>query len=119
MTKISRNSMIISRVQRLRGTIKMDTQYLRAKALKNLEELFDMAKDQAKNKKYTLPQRQRWTQVAGYIAQVINSVATGFDEKEIDVQLNELEKLVNETTAKTKAGRSKGANQGKESTSDT
>jgi len=49
-----------------------------------------------------LKQRQMWTRVAAYIAQIINSAASGFDEKQIDEDLNKLEKLINEATAKNK-----------------
>lgn len=109
MTKISRNSMVLNRVRRVRRTIKIDTQRMRGKALTNLEELFDMAKALAKDKKVKLPTRQKWAQIAAYIAQVINSVASGFDEKEIDIQLDELERLVNEAKTKTKVRKPEGS----------
>jgi hypothetical protein len=80
---------------------------MRGKTLRNLEELFNMAKTLAKDDKVKLSARQKWAHIAAYLAQVINSVATGFDEKEIDVQLSELEKLVDEVKAKTKNGRNK------------
>jgi len=40
--------------------------------------------------------------IAAYIAQITNSVANGFDERQIDENLNKLEKLINETTTKNK-----------------
>jgi hypothetical protein len=99
--------MVISRMVRLRRTIQVDTQRMRGKALTNLEELFNMAKASAQDKKMKLSARQKWAHIAAYLAQVINSIATGFDEKEIDVQLSELEKLIDEVKAKTKNGRNK------------
>ena len=93
--KISRQNMIVRRVVKLKRGIKVDIQRMRGKALEALEELFDMAKNLAKNKG-----RQIWTRIAAYICQVINSVASGFDERQIDVQLDELERLINEARSK-------------------
>lgn len=53
----------------------------------------------------TLKHRQMWARVAAYIAQIMNSVASGFDERSIDEQLDELERLVDEAKAKGKAGK--------------
>jgi hypothetical protein len=97
--------MVLHRVVRLRRTVQVNTNRLRGKSLKALEEMFNMAKDLAQNKDLKMPMRHKWAQVATYICQVINTVAIGFDEKEIDVQLSELEKLINEVKAKTKTGR--------------
>jgi len=99
--------MVFSRVVKLRRVIKVDTQRLRGKTLRHLEGLFDMAKSLAKDEKVRLSARQKWVRIAAYLAQVINSVAQGFDEKEIDVQLTELEKLIDEVKTKTKNGRIK------------
>lgn len=99
--------MVLSRVQKLKRRIKIDTQRMRGKALTSLEELFEMATELAKNKELDLKDRQFWTRIAAYICQVINSVATGFDERQIDVQLDELERLVIEARAKAKAKKTK------------
>jgi ATP-dependent Zn protease len=107
LTRFSRQNMVLTRAIRLRRTIQVDTNKLRGKALQHLEELFDMAKSLAQDKKVKLSARQKWAGVAAYLAQVINSVASGFDEKEIDVQLSELEKLIDEVKTKTKNGRPK------------
>lgn len=53
-----------------------------------------------KQVKVSLKQRQLWARVAAYTAQIINSIAEGFDEREIDIQLDELERLINEAKAK-------------------
>jgi nitrous oxide reductase len=105
--------MMLSRIGKLRETIKIDTHELRGKALQSLEQLFNLAKDLAKNEGLDLNVRRNWVQVAAYIAQVVNSVCKGFDEREIDVQLDELERLVNEAKAKTKAGKTKTRVEGK------
>jgi hypothetical protein len=43
-----------------------------------------------------IDQRERWLRVAKHIALTMSSIASNIDEKEIRVQLNELERLVNE-----------------------
>jgi hypothetical protein len=107
--------MIFKRLAELKEIIRVDTQRIRGKTLNSLQELFDLAVALAKGKvktqneegvavKVTLKQRQMWARVAAYIAQIMNSVASGFDERQIDVQLDELERLVNEAKAKGKAG---------------
>jgi len=116
LDRISRNRMIIRRIAELKRTVKVDTQEIRSKTIRSLELLFDLAvafakgeiktqKEEGKRVKVTLKQRQMWARIAAYIAQIMNSIASGFDEKEIDVQLDELERLVNEAKAKTKNGK--------------
>lgn len=111
--KISRKNSISRRVARLRQTVKVNTQKTRKKMLDRLEEIFDLAVSLAKGEvetqtvdgaqvRVTLKQRQIWARVAAYVAQIMNSIAQGFDEREIDVQLDELERLVNEAKAKAK-----------------
>jgi hypothetical protein len=113
MPKTSHKLMIIKRTAQLRQNLKIDTQEIRIKTLNNLQELFTLATDLAKGnpktqttngetKKVTLKQRQIWARIAAYIAQIINSVAHGFDEKQIDQDLEKLEKLINEATTKNK-----------------
>jgi len=104
LVKISRNSMITQRIGKLKETVKVDTQRLRGKALEGLEELFDLAQSMAKSNNVKLKQRQIWTRIAAYIAQIINSVASGFDERQINADLDELERLVSEARAKAKDG---------------
>ena len=115
--------MIVQRVWKLKRRIKVDTQRMRGKALKNLEELFILAVALAKGEvktqtedgevqKVTLRQRQKWARVAAYIAQIMNSLAEGFDEREIDVQMDDLERLVNEAKAKAEAEKTEGTNGG-------
>jgi len=111
--KISRKNNILRRVTKLRKAIKVNTQKIRKKTLNSLEEIFNLAVSIAKGEidtqtiegvqvRITIKERQLWARVAAYIAQVMNSIAEGFDERELDVQLIELEKLVNEAKAKAK-----------------
>jgi hypothetical protein len=94
--------MLKTRVQKLRTEVKIDTQKLRDETIKNLQELFALAKSQAANENIKLKQRQNWTRIAAYICQVINTIATRFDERQIDQDLQKLEELINEATTKTK-----------------
>jgi hypothetical protein len=70
-----------------------------------LKDMFDAAHCLAQQKDLDLNVRQKWMRVAAYAAQVINSLASGFDEKQIDKDLDKLEVLVNEATAKKEAGK--------------
>jgi hypothetical protein len=103
--------MMIHRTTKLRQEIKLDTQQMRIKTLNNLQELFDLAATLAKGNIKTqteggetqtikLKQRQNWTRIATYIAQIINSVAKGLDERQIDEDLTKLETMINEITTK-------------------
>lgn len=105
--KISRKRMVIHRLFKLKRRIEIDTQRMRGKALKSLEELFVIAKKLAKDKKLELKEREKWMRVAAYICQVIGGLTSGFDERQIDVQLDELERLVNEARSKAEAEKAK------------
>jgi hypothetical protein len=98
------------RIFQLRRTLKVDTQEMRLKTMKKLQALFNLSSafakgnvrfqsEDGKAKKLDINQRQMWARVAAYIAQVMNSVSLAFDEKEIDRDLDELERLVNEAKA--------------------
>ena len=104
MVKISRNNMIARRLQIARRIFKVETQRLREKLLSKLQELFDMACEQAKNKNLDLMEREKYARVAAYAAQVIEGVAKGFDEYKFNADLAKLEKLINEAqTARERA----------------
>ena len=107
LAKISRNSMIKRRIADLKENIHVNTQRIREKALNRLEELFDIAEGMAKSKNVKMKQRQIWARIAAYIAQIMNSVALSFDERQIDTDLDELERLVNEAKAKAKSKKTK------------
>ena len=104
MVKISRNRMALNRLASCRAVLHVDTQKVRSKLLHKLENLYDLSYSMARNPKLSLVDRNKWTRVAAYTAQTINCVAAGFDEQQIDKQLNELESLVNEARTKAKAG---------------
>lgn len=115
--RTSRKTQVARRILQLRRTFEIDTQRLRSKAVKGLEDLFDMASAFAKGTyKYQyvdgkrepikMKQRQIWARIATYAAQVMNTIAQGIDERQIDKDLAHLEKLVNEATAKNIASQS-------------
>lgn len=88
---------------KLRADVRTDTAELRNDALGSLQALFGLAKDQAQNTHNSSKERQDWMRIAAYICQVMNSVASRLDEKQIDKDLNSLEELINEVQSKTKA----------------
>ncbi|MEM2191874.1 MAG: hypothetical protein QW540_10665 [Archaeoglobaceae archaeon] len=93
MAKFSLPFSISRRVGELQQTIKVDSQKLREKPLKELEKIFDDAARMAKGevtiqgKELTLKERRMWARVAAYTAQVMQGIAKGLDEREIDEQL--------------------------------
>ena len=94
--------MISRRIALCRTILSVNTQKLRAKLMCRLEEIFDIAHAMAKNSNVDLSVRNKWAQIATYAAQTINSLAKGFDEQQINKQLDELESLVSEARAKGK-----------------
>ena len=111
MGKFSTIQRVSSRVISLRRIVRVNTQKMREKTLRTLEDLFDMAASIARGEIKTqivkdrqvpisLKQRQMWARVAAYIAQIMSSIADGFDERSIDAQLDELERMVSEAKAK-------------------
>lgn len=112
----SLRQVIQKRIIKLKASVKIDTQRIRSKTLTTLEGLFDLAVLIAKGKikfqtengkavRISLKQRQMWARIAAYIAQIMNGIAQGFDEKQIDLQLTELERLVGEAEAKSQTGK--------------
>jgi hypothetical protein len=100
--RLQRVIVIQKRIQKLRATFKLDTQQLRYNLINRLTELFNAASHLAKSRELELKDRQEWTRIAGYIAQTIESVSKGYDERQIDSELAELEKMIDEAKAKTK-----------------
>jgi hypothetical protein len=92
-------------------------QTTRLKLLRDLEDMFNMAKGSAQNKKKTktgepivsAKQKQIWIRIMAYTGQVMNSISKSFDEAQVTKDLERLEKLINETMAKEKGGRTKAA----------
>ena len=110
MAKFSRPFLLLKRIGKIQKRVKVDTQKLRRKLLRELEQIFNEAVKMARGevtvqgRELTVKQRQLWARVAAYTAQVMQSIAKGFDEHEIDVQLRELRRLVDEAKAKAGTG---------------
>ncbi|MEM2953602.1 MAG: hypothetical protein QXM52_02445 [Candidatus Bathyarchaeia archaeon] len=102
MPRFSAHKRIMRRIQKLKEEVQFNTQKIREDMLSTLKEIFAIASQVAKgqievdDRKPTLKQRQIWAKVAAYTAQIINGICKSFDEKAIDTQLDELERLINE-----------------------
>jgi hypothetical protein len=92
--------MVYERLEKCKRILKLNTQQIRFKVIKKLEEMFDCAHALSRSRRLDLRERERWAKVAAYIAQTINGLTTEFDERKVDRELAELERLVNETRAK-------------------
>jgi hypothetical protein len=113
--RFSSKKRVSFRISQLRRTLHVDTQRTRKKLIARLEEIFQIASDYAggkiervldkngKERQLTIPEKQFWAKIAAYTAQTINSIAKGIDERQIDLDLNKLEAMLNKTTAEVKA----------------
>ncbi len=110
MVKVSANRFVLRRIEKTRKEVETSTQMLRDKTLKNLKEIFTaasrVAKGQVKKQRIdrkmvpvSLRQRRSWLLVAGHTAKMIKKIAENFDEKEVKLQLDKLEKLVEEASS--------------------
>jgi len=102
--RIQRVIFIEKHIRKLRARVKLDTQQLRYNVINKLTDLFNAASGMAKSRGLDLKDRQEWTRIAGYIAQTIESISKGYDEKQIDHDLASLEKMIDEAKAKRKTG---------------
>ena len=108
MVKVSVNRFISSRIVAIRNEVKAEAQRLRNRTLDKLEEIFNVAAKVARGEirhqridgkmvPIRLNQRKRWLRVAKHVTLTMSSIASNIDEQEIYAQLNELERLINET----------------------
>jgi len=113
MVKVSINRYIQTRIQKIKQETETELNKLRKILLKNLEEIFKTAgkivKGETKHQringklvKITPQQRRKWLQLAEQTTKTITSIATNINEKEIKKQIEQLEKLLNQTTKTTK-----------------
>jgi len=100
MARKKRIIMINKKLKKLLIYCQIETQSLRLKIIRELEELFTYAKQMLK-----ATQDEAWARVAAYTAQVINSLANSFDEVRLNEQMKELERLIE--IAKKRVGTSK------------
>jgi hypothetical protein len=106
---------ICLRLNKMRRILHIDTQRLRGRIIVQLEEIFHIASGYArgniskmvdkdgKERSLTVTERQDWARIAAYSAQIINCIANGLDERQIDKDLDKLEEMLNKksTTFKT------------------
>ena len=97
---------------KIRRVARVDSQEIRAKLLRQLDALFNLAfsiaqgkvkrlrDDEGKEYGVTPQQRQKWARLAAYTAQVMQNLSKGFDEKEFQTDLKKLERMVNEIRRK-------------------
>ena len=103
------------RLIKMRRILHIDTQHTRRRFITHLEELFEIASNYARGKirastdetgrtaPLTIAERQFYARIAAYTAQIINSIAKGIDERQIDSDLDKLEAMLNKTAATVKA----------------
>ena len=95
------------RICRLQRAVRVDTQDLRNRWIGELDELFGMATSIAKGnvsqqqvgdkfQPITPKERQMWAQVAANIGMVMGNLSKGYDERQIDKDLDEMERMMGE-----------------------
>ena len=107
--RLSLDRRVNLRVNKMRRIFHVDTQNTRRKLIVHLEELFEISSNYARGKfdhirdetgkerLLTIAERQNYTKIATYTAQIINSVAKGLDERQIDKDLDTLEAMLKKT----------------------
>ena len=95
------------RISQLRQTATIDTQCFRSRWIDKLDALFGLATSIAKGEVdqqqvgdrleiVTPKERQMWAHVAAHVAEVMGNLVKGFDERQFNEDLAELERLVDE-----------------------
>ena len=99
------------RISKTRHILSFDAERTRRKLNVQLEEVFHIASDYARGKigrvtvkdgkkrPLTIVERQHWARIAAYTGQVINNIAKGIDERQINLDLDKLEAMLNKTAA--------------------
>jgi len=99
------------RISKARRILSVDTERTRRKLILQLKEVFHIASDYARGKIYrvtvddgkkrplTIVECQHWARIATYTAQIINNIAKGIDERQINLDLDKLEAMLNKTAA--------------------
>ncbi len=98
---------VYRRICHLQDNVKVDTQVMRDRWIGELDELFGMATSIAKGKvtqqqvgdkvqAISPKERQMWAQIAANIGMVMGNLSHRYDERQIDKDLDELERLLEE-----------------------
>jgi hypothetical protein len=105
--QVTLSKRVSNRICASRRILHVDTQRTRKKLIEQLEVVFSTASNYArgnvtwvtgedgKRRPLTVLERQWWAKIAAQTAQTINNIARGFDERQIDDQLNLLEMMLN------------------------
>jgi len=87
------------RVARIADRFNVDTQRIRTGLILQLEALAEMTQQNALDAHpASVEVKQNWARLAAYISQVINSIGKTYDEAKIDADLEELQRLIAESS---------------------
>jgi len=70
------------------------TQRIRREIARILGDLLDLAVTYAKDETLNLKEREKWTRLAAYLGQTINTILNSYDEVKIEQTLDELKQYV-------------------------
>ena len=91
------------RIFQVHEAIRVDTQAFRERWIVKLDELFDFAisianpdKNNTDSRRITPKEQQMWAQIATRLCEVMANLSKGFDERQFNEDLVELEKQVDE-----------------------
>ena len=70
------------------------TQRIRREIARILGDLLDLAVTYAKDENLNLKEREKWTRLAAYLDQTINTILNSYDEVKIEQTLDELKKYI-------------------------
>ncbi len=125
--RVTLRKRVFNRICTSRRILHVDTQRTRQKLIVQLEVVFETASNYArgnvtwvtgedgKRRPLTVLERQWWAKIAAQTAQTINNIARGFDERQIDDQLNLLEAMLNKTSSANPVQATAGSGEGKSS----
>jgi hypothetical protein len=98
-----RKNVVASRLGACRRILRLNTRRIRLELLAKLGDIFNEAHALAQDRGLALREREKWARVAAYAAQTIDGLCSKFDAQQVDTDLAELERLINEARAKAKA----------------
>jgi hypothetical protein len=99
--------LVEKRFEKFLREFRIETQVLRRRLMGELEPIFELASAIARGDvktqvldgrqvRISLSQRKRWARAAAQIAQIIHTIAKGFDERELKDMLEEARRLIEE-----------------------
>lgn len=95
IVKSNGKTTFFSKFERTVKKFRVNTQRIRTELILDLKELADFARDRVHDSRIKgSKQKQRWAQLAAYIARSVNIIAKEYDEKKIAAKLDEIRRLV-------------------------